>query len=52
MYHFIQRAAWGNQKRQKRRLADPAADLLCLMALALILLAITIVSLITPLMYS
>ncbi len=48
MYRFIERAVWGNNKMRKKRLADPAADLLCLMALTLITTVLTIISLSVP----
>jgi len=37
MQHFIERAVWGNHPRRKR-IADPAADILCVVVLSVVLL--------------
>jgi hypothetical protein len=37
MRNLIERAIWGNQKRRKR-LADPTADVMCIIVLAVIFL--------------
>jgi hypothetical protein len=38
MQNLIERAIWGNQARRKKRLADPVADVMCVVILTVVLL--------------
>jgi len=38
MQNLIERAIWGNQSRRKKRLADPVADVMCVVILTVVLL--------------